>query len=251
MTWRAGSKFGPNHPKDLNDLCELSGAQPRAWRRRRGVGRREPRLRGAPLRRPAEKRAIGAAAATLIPNGCSLFINIGTTTEEVARALASHEGLLVITNNSTWRCILLSPSAHRGHHCRRRRCGAPTAAVVGEAVERPHPASSRSTLPSSAPRRSMRKAPCSISTTARSRRRRPSSPMRANVILVADTQSSQRTAPVRIGHTQPGADLRHRPRPARGPAQQLGRGVRRRRRRGHGQGRSRGDRPGIIPRPLS
>jgi DeoR family glycerol-3-phosphate regulon repressor len=27
-----------------------------------------------------EKKAIGAAAAELIPNGCSLFINIGTTT---------------------------------------------------------------------------------------------------------------------------------------------------------------------------
>jgi DeoR family glycerol-3-phosphate regulon repressor len=42
---------------------------------------------------------IGVAAATLIPNHCSLFINIGTTTEEVARALQDHEGLLVITNN--------------------------------------------------------------------------------------------------------------------------------------------------------
>jgi DeoR family glycerol-3-phosphate regulon repressor len=46
-----------------------------------------------------EKKAIGAAAAALIPNGCSLFINIGTTTEEVASALTSHEDLLVITNN--------------------------------------------------------------------------------------------------------------------------------------------------------
>ena len=46
-----------------------------------------------------EKKAIGAAAAALIPNGCSLFINIGTTTEEVAAALSSHEDLLVITNN--------------------------------------------------------------------------------------------------------------------------------------------------------
>jgi DeoR family transcriptional regulator, glycerol-3-phosphate regulon repressor len=45
------------------------------------------------------KRAIGAAAAALIPNKSSLFINIGTTTEEVANALASHEDLLVITNN--------------------------------------------------------------------------------------------------------------------------------------------------------
>src|SRR5260221_4555633 len=39
------------------------------------------------------------AAAAKIPNGCSLFINIGTTTEEVASALTSHEDLLVITNN--------------------------------------------------------------------------------------------------------------------------------------------------------
>src|SRR5438045_1847080 len=46
-----------------------------------------------------EKKAIGAAAAAKIPNGCSLFINIGTTTEEVASALTSHEDLLVITNN--------------------------------------------------------------------------------------------------------------------------------------------------------
>jgi DeoR family glycerol-3-phosphate regulon repressor len=46
-----------------------------------------------------EKKAIGGAAAALIPNGCSLFINVGTTTEEVASALTSHEDLLVITNN--------------------------------------------------------------------------------------------------------------------------------------------------------
>jgi DeoR family glycerol-3-phosphate regulon repressor len=45
------------------------------------------------------KRAIGAAAAALIPNKSSLFINIGTTTEEVAAALSSHQDLLVITNN--------------------------------------------------------------------------------------------------------------------------------------------------------
>jgi len=46
-----------------------------------------------------QKRLIGEAAARLIPNNSSLFINIGTTTEEVARALANHSGLLVITNN--------------------------------------------------------------------------------------------------------------------------------------------------------
>lgn len=45
------------------------------------------------------KRLIGEAAAALIPAHSSLFINIGTTTEEVARALHKHDGLLVITNN--------------------------------------------------------------------------------------------------------------------------------------------------------
>jgi DeoR family glycerol-3-phosphate regulon repressor len=45
------------------------------------------------------KRLIGEAAARLIPDSSSLFINIGTTTEEVARALAGRSGLLVVTNN--------------------------------------------------------------------------------------------------------------------------------------------------------
>ena len=45
------------------------------------------------------KDAIGRAAAALIPNNASLFINIGTTTEAVSQALLDHSGLLVITNN--------------------------------------------------------------------------------------------------------------------------------------------------------
>src|SRR6201981_2542818 len=85
--------------KDLNDLCDqrsltrihggaiiASGVENLAYEARRFVA-------------AEEKKAIGAAAAALIPNGSSLFINIGTTTEEVARALTSHEDLLVITNN--------------------------------------------------------------------------------------------------------------------------------------------------------
>ena len=46
-----------------------------------------------------QKRLIGETAASLIPHNSSLFINIGTTTEEVAKALSGHSGLLVITNN--------------------------------------------------------------------------------------------------------------------------------------------------------
>jgi DeoR family glycerol-3-phosphate regulon repressor len=47
----------------------------------------------------AEKAAIGRAAAALIPNDASLFINIGTTTEAVSEALEDHSGLMVVTNN--------------------------------------------------------------------------------------------------------------------------------------------------------
>jgi DeoR family glycerol-3-phosphate regulon repressor len=46
-----------------------------------------------------EKDAIGRAAAALIPDNASLFINIGTTTEAVSQALLDHHGLMVITNN--------------------------------------------------------------------------------------------------------------------------------------------------------
>lgn len=46
-----------------------------------------------------EKRRIAKLVARHIPENASLFINIGTTTEEVAKALAQHRGLRVITNN--------------------------------------------------------------------------------------------------------------------------------------------------------
>ena len=46
-----------------------------------------------------EKRAIGARAAAMIPDGCSLIINIGTTTEQVAHALRDRRDLFVVTNN--------------------------------------------------------------------------------------------------------------------------------------------------------
>jgi DeoR family glycerol-3-phosphate regulon repressor len=85
--------------KDLNDLCEkriltrvhggaiiASSVENVSYDARRFIA-------------SDEKRAIGIAAAALIPNKSSLFINIGTTTEEVAAALHAHEDLLVITNN--------------------------------------------------------------------------------------------------------------------------------------------------------
>ena len=48
---------------------------------------------------PEGKKRIGELAAKIIPNDTSLFINIGTTTEQVANHLTAHQGLLVITNN--------------------------------------------------------------------------------------------------------------------------------------------------------
>lgn len=45
------------------------------------------------------KRRIGLKAASLISNNSSVIINIGTTTEQVAKFLQNKHGLLVITNN--------------------------------------------------------------------------------------------------------------------------------------------------------
>ncbi|GGE08456.1 DeoR family transcriptional regulator [Aureimonas endophytica] len=85
--------------KDLNDLCNA-----RLLARVHGgavlsssvenVGYDARRLIAA-----EEKAAIGRAAAELIPDRASLFINIGTTTEAVAQALLRKSGLMVITNN--------------------------------------------------------------------------------------------------------------------------------------------------------
>ena len=85
--------------KDLNELCEQ-----RILNRIHGgaifpssthnVLYEQRRQMAAP-----EKRLIGDAAAKLIPEDSSLFINIGTTTEAVGEALLSHAKLMVITNN--------------------------------------------------------------------------------------------------------------------------------------------------------
>lgn len=85
--------------KDLNELCDkrvlqrvhggavvASSVANLAYEARRFVA-------------AEAKRAIGAAAAELVPPGSSLFVTIGTTTEEVARALARRGEYLVITNN--------------------------------------------------------------------------------------------------------------------------------------------------------
>lgn len=50
------------------------------------------------LNRDAKQR-IAQRAAMLIPDHATLFLNIGTTTEAVARALRDHRELMVVTNN--------------------------------------------------------------------------------------------------------------------------------------------------------
>jgi len=93
--------------KDLNLLCEhrllarlhggatlASGVENLGYAARRALAHEA-------------KRRIAARCAALIPDGSSLFINIGTTTEEVARALTGHRNLLVVTNNIHVVTILL------------------------------------------------------------------------------------------------------------------------------------------------
>ncbi len=53
-----------------------------------------------------EKQKIARRLAREVPDRASLFINIGTTTEEVAKALLHHHGLRVITNNLNVALIL-------------------------------------------------------------------------------------------------------------------------------------------------
>ena len=45
------------------------------------------------------KEKIAEAVAAMIPDGASLFINIGTTTELIATKLLNHKNLHVVTNN--------------------------------------------------------------------------------------------------------------------------------------------------------
>jgi DeoR family glycerol-3-phosphate regulon repressor len=53
-----------------------------------------------------EKKRIAQTLVKRIPNSASLFINIGTTAEEVARALLNHSSLRIITNNLNVATIL-------------------------------------------------------------------------------------------------------------------------------------------------
>lgn len=93
--------------KDLNELCDRrilsrvhggavisSGVTNLGYEQRRDLAAQE-------------KALIGRMCAERIPDSTSLFINLGTTTEAVARALLRHRDLLVITNNLNVANILI------------------------------------------------------------------------------------------------------------------------------------------------
>lgn len=67
--------------------------------------RREPDLDARQAEHAAAKRAIGLRAAQLVPDGASVVIDSGSTTQALARALMSHRRLCVYTND--WRIALL------------------------------------------------------------------------------------------------------------------------------------------------
>ena len=80
-----------------------------------------------------EKQKIAHHVAQHIPDQASLFINIGTTTEAIAQALANHKRLRIITNNLNVATILSSNTDFEvivaGGLVRHRDCG-----IIGEAT---------------------------------------------------------------------------------------------------------------------
>ncbi len=85
--------------KDLNELCDRNVLQRYHGGALLSSGVENLGYESRVNIAECEKQAIGSKAAELIPDSCSLIINIGTTTERVASALRGHKGMLVITNN--------------------------------------------------------------------------------------------------------------------------------------------------------
>lgn len=56
----------------------------------------------------AAKAAIGRACARMIPDNSSMILNLGTTTEAVARELLNHRNITVVTNNMNVANILVA-----------------------------------------------------------------------------------------------------------------------------------------------
>ncbi len=195
--------------KDLNDLCEQrllsrihggalfpSGIENVEYEARRKIA-------------ADEKEAIGRAAARLIPDNASLFINIGTTTEAVSKALLDHNGLMVITNNiNVANRMRVYPSIEvviAGGVVRGSDGG-----VVGEAavdfikqfkVDYAVIGASAIDHDGALLDFDFREVKVAQAIIANAR----------HVILVSDSTKFERTAPVRIGHLCAGQHLHYRP----------------------------------------
>ncbi len=85
--------------RDINRLCESGVLARYHGGASLAPNTRNIDYRARKLAMQDEKDRIGRLVARHIPDGASLFINIGTTTEAVAQALLQHSGLMVITNN--------------------------------------------------------------------------------------------------------------------------------------------------------
>lgn len=119
--------------RDLNDLAEQnqiqrhhggaalpSSAENTAWHDRR-------------MMYSEEKASIARSVAAQIPEGSTLFIDIGTTPEAVAHALLNHQHLQVVTNNLNVAMLLMAKPEFRviiaGGDVRTRDGG-----IIGEAT---------------------------------------------------------------------------------------------------------------------
>ena len=85
--------------RDLKDLCDRGLVTRTHGGAKRFISTVSRGYEERRLSFKTEKEAIGILAASLIPDNCSIILNIGTTTEQVARALTSHSNLIIISNN--------------------------------------------------------------------------------------------------------------------------------------------------------
>ncbi len=85
--------------RDINQLCDLGLL--RRYHGGAGLASSVENLayQTRQVLHQEEKARIARVVAAEIPDNASLFINIGTTTEEVAKTLVDHKGLRIITNN--------------------------------------------------------------------------------------------------------------------------------------------------------
>ncbi|EPJ46377.1 MAG: glycerol-3-phosphate regulon repressor [Osedax symbiont Rs1] len=85
--------------RDLNQMADANKI-----RRHHGGAERESSTenedyQSRKIQNLAAKKAMAQQVAAMVPNGSAIFINIGTSTELVARALLQHSALRVVTNN--------------------------------------------------------------------------------------------------------------------------------------------------------